>query len=191
MANYPNSAPAFTTRNNGDVIDASHPNEIGDEVTAIGSALIGTLQHDVKLASGNYVFTDGRATGDGVWTDYTPTWTGTSPSIGNGTLAGRYTRIGDLVIVQIRLIAGGTTTFGGSEWRFSTPVTALDANVGGVGAVWALDSGTAYYAGSARLASTTEIACYVNGVVTAFSASVPFAWATNDTLNLTVMYPAA
>lgn len=40
MANYPNSAPSFATRNQGDVINASHINSLQDEVAAIGGGLI-------------------------------------------------------------------------------------------------------------------------------------------------------
>lgn len=43
MANYPNAIPSFTTKNNGDSIQASHPNDIQAEVTAIGADLIAGL----------------------------------------------------------------------------------------------------------------------------------------------------
>jgi hypothetical protein len=58
------------------------------------------------------------------WIAYTPTWTSasTSPAIGNGTLLGFYKREGDSAIIQIRLAAGSSTTFGGSNsWYFSIP----------------------------------------------------------------------
>lgn len=62
------------------------------------------------------------------WTSYTPTWTvetGTNPSIGNGTLAGQYCRVGKLVFVKFSMTAGSTTTFGtagvNNNWLFSLP----------------------------------------------------------------------
>ncbi|HEK1298300.1 TPA: hypothetical protein SMQ85_006353, partial [Pseudomonas aeruginosa] len=56
---------------------------------------------------------------------YTPTWTQTSatPSIGNGTLTGNYTRHGYQCAVEIELVAGSTTNFGDgtTAYRFSLP----------------------------------------------------------------------
>jgi hypothetical protein len=65
------------------------------------------------------------------WTTYTPTWTSTStaPAIGNGTLTGRYMKIGRTVIVEINLIAGSTTTFGTGNYSFSLPVQAASSGL--------------------------------------------------------------
>ena len=41
MASYPNTAITFTTRSNGQTIDASHVNSLQDEVAAIESGLLG------------------------------------------------------------------------------------------------------------------------------------------------------
>ena len=51
----------------------------------------------------------------GVWTSFTPSWTaetGTNPSIGNGTLEGKYYKVGRAVHVFVRLIWGSTTAAG-------------------------------------------------------------------------------
>lgn len=59
------------------------------------------------------------------WTDYTPSWLGsvTNPVIGNGTLAGRYrvSPSGDIVYFVIRILMGGTTTYGSGFWTVSLP----------------------------------------------------------------------
>lgn len=57
------------------------------------------------------------------WISFTPTWTssGTAPSIGNGTLAGRYKRVGDKAEIQISMISGTTTTYGTGSYQFSLP----------------------------------------------------------------------
>lgn len=70
------------------------------------------------------------------WTTYTPTWTstGTAPALGNGTLTGRYMKIGRTVIVQINLVAGSTTTFGTGNYSFSLPVTAGTTGLAETGA---------------------------------------------------------
>lgn len=62
MASYPGADPTFPTRANGGVIDASHVNVLGDEIVAIGSALRGTLQHDVTLAAGRSLSVGGNST---------------------------------------------------------------------------------------------------------------------------------
>ena len=58
----------------------------------------------------------------GAWTTYAPTWTSsTNPSIGNGTLSGRYRRIGKTVDIVVTMAAGSTTTFGAGAYSFSLP----------------------------------------------------------------------
>lgn len=61
------------------------------------------------------------------WTSYTPSWTavsGTNPSIGNGTITGRYAVYGKTMFLFIQMTCGSTTTFGsaGVNWKFSLPV---------------------------------------------------------------------
>src|SRR5262245_308636 len=62
-------------------------------------------------------------------TDYTPTWsaTGTAPSLGNGSIQGKYWRLGRLVLYRLVFTAGSTTTFGSGAWLFTLPFTAADA----------------------------------------------------------------
>lgn len=72
----------------------------------------------------------------GVWQAYTPTWTGSSgtTTVGNGTLDGRYTRIGNTVMFSIRLEWGSTTTtsVADSEWDFALPAAPSDVQ----GSTW-------------------------------------------------------
>jgi hypothetical protein len=46
-ASYPSSAKSFSTKATNDVIEASHPNDLQDEVTAIETALLTGLAHDL------------------------------------------------------------------------------------------------------------------------------------------------
>jgi hypothetical protein len=48
-ASYPTSVKAFSTRNTGDAINASHVNDLQDEVTAIENALINGIAHNVSI----------------------------------------------------------------------------------------------------------------------------------------------
>ncbi len=62
----------------------------------------------------------------GSWSDYTPTWvaeSGGTPAVGNGTLAGRYMKVGRTVDFLVKLTVGSTTTFGNSNanWAFGLP----------------------------------------------------------------------
>ncbi|MFI8531809.1 hypothetical protein ACIGMX_16405 [Streptomyces aquilus] len=90
------------------------------------------------------------------WTSYTPTWTSTStaPAIGNGTLTGRYMKIGRTVIVEINLIAGGTTTFGTGNYSFSLPVQSAASGIALVGAAQLL--GTARWSGTLIISSAAN-----------------------------------
>ena len=61
---------------------------------------------------------------------YTPAWSssGTPPSLGNGTILGRYHIHGKLCTVFIHLVPGDTTTFGTGNYNFSLPYTARNAS---------------------------------------------------------------
>lgn len=65
---------------------------------------------------------------------YTPVWTsdGVQPVLGNGTLTGSYSKVGQLVVAQFELVVGSTTTFGSGNYTFSVPVAALS----GVGDIY-------------------------------------------------------
>lgn len=74
------------------------------------------------------------------WTSYTPTWTSTStaPVLNNGTLTGRYMKIGRNVLCQINLTAGSTTTYGTGNYSFSLPSTAASSGQATVGSAMLL-----------------------------------------------------
>lgn len=138
------------------------------------------------------------------WTSYTPIWTcdtGTAPSIGNGTILGRYIKIGTLVIVQIKFTAGSTTTFGnGGAWNFSLPfnnsTTDYPTNHHAIGNCYIEDLATVGYNGVVRLISTQQnkawpgslsaTGTYAGG--SAISNTNPFTWATGDFLSMQFFY---
>src|SRR4051812_42897807 len=53
-ASYPTSAKVFTAKNNGDSINASHVNDLQDEVAAMEAGLTGSLAHDLKFTDATY-----------------------------------------------------------------------------------------------------------------------------------------
>jgi len=134
----------------------------------------------------------------GAWQSYTVSWTAdtTNPSIGNGTLAGRYTQIGKTCILIIGLTMGSTTTYGSGNWSFSLPKTAK--NTSGIifcGVAHIRKFGTANYERIAQISpvvSTTVIKLFNDPTQGSnssnISATVPFTWGDGDTLGIEITY---
>lgn len=126
------------------------------------------------------------------WDTYTPTWTAatTAPSLGNGSLAGRYRQVGKTVDVLIRLVIGSTTGLGLGNWNFTLPVAAK----GGIGStlhVAAAISGTvnSFMGFTAELSgASTGTLFYPNQGLTgdwnAITGGAPSGWASGDTLRV-------
>ncbi|MFF9285387.1 hypothetical protein [Streptomyces griseosporeus] len=133
----------------------------------------------------------------GAWSSYTPTWTAsTNPAIGNGTIVGRYMKIGRTVIGHINITAGSTTTFGSGAYNFSLPVAAANAGASLVGTCQILTStnrwqgqiiispNAASFAAFSNLTSTNTRIDFVSG-------TVPDTLASGSQLRLTFIYEAA
>lgn len=124
------------------------------------------------------------------WQPFTCSWTTASsaPAVGNGTLVAYYQVEGPMCRVSIKLTCGSSTTFGTGAWYFSMPKTCV-AGVSVAGTVVILDSGTQYYSGACMVEASTNVVFPVTyeGAVT--SGSPQAAWATGDTLTMTIEYP--
>lgn len=124
---------------------------------------------------------------------YTPTWTtaGTACALGNGTLQGRYFRIGHIVWFQIQFVAGSSTTFGTGKFQFLLPVTGL--GVLGSSSAYFVDSGTQIYTGAAFMINTTQVSVTWTGDTSTggVTATTPMTWANGDSINLSGFYFAA
>jgi hypothetical protein len=127
----------------------------------------------------------------GEWTEYTPTWAGNTatPSIGNGTLAAKYAKVGKLVFFEISLTWGTTTDPGTGFWTFTLPSTSA-VSTGACFPGRVFDSGTGWLAIVGRqLSSTTITMNYENPAsTTGVGAGVPITWAQNDTLVINGWY---
>lgn len=143
------------------------------------------------------------------WTDYTPVWgaeTGTAPVIGNGTLAGSYTKLGTVVHVRIYLKIGSTTNLTAQDvnanWTFrlpvapvGTPTWKLDGRV--LNAEYFDSSANLFYQGSGLLAVTGTTGYVrslrdtlaVNGSI--WDKSDPVVWGTGDVLSIHGTYESA
>lgn len=104
-----------------------------------------------------------------VWTTYTPSWTAstTNPTIGNGTLTGRWKRVGDGIMLQLYILFGSTSTTGSGSYEWSIPsgLTIDTAKLGAGGSAqnhtlgivnWH-DNGTDVYGGTVAYATTTTM----------------------------------
>jgi len=133
------------------------------------------------------------------WTAYTPTWTSDSgtPSIGNGSITGRYKQIGKTVFFNLKLTYGSTTTGGSGAWMFGLPVTAYNDNY--QFAVSILNSGAAWYGaiangnykGSTSYFSVIHQNDTLSTVWGGVSSTAPFTFGTSDTLTVSGSYEAA
>lgn len=132
---------------------------------------------------------DASPSGIGEWTSYTPTWSssGTQPTIGNGTLTGRYKKLdGKTYHVSMRLLWGSSTTAGTGTWAFSLPSgLATPSDIRASVSAGALNSGTRWYAGTGFVVPTgTNVEVILadsNGSYLA-AAGAPMTWATSDEL---------
>jgi len=130
---------------------------------------------------------------------FTPTWTsdGTAPSIGNGVLSGKYTKIGNRVDCVMTFKAGSTTTFGTGNYSFALPFTAA-ASTGSLtsftGVAYIDDTGTGWGQGTitGRSASATKFDINLVPIGSIGTARVtntaPMTWANGDSLTASFTY---
>ncbi|MEV5712220.1 hypothetical protein AB0K82_44605, partial [Actinoallomurus sp. NPDC052274] len=136
------------------------------------------------------------------WTDYTPSWgaSTTNPAIGNGTITGRYKRIGKTVFYKVVVTMGSTTTFGSGRWSIGLPSTAASAD-------WPCNAIAEDNSDSQRRYGGTGIAGTVNafgfalsaagisnggvGNASGANATSPFTWAVSDVLRVSGFYEEA
>ncbi len=124
-----------------------------------------------------------------VWTSYTPSLTSTSgsPSVGSGTLDGKYRQLGKTVEVRIALTWGAGTTYGTGNPSISLPVTPLEYPQ--VAYAVLQDFGTNTFTAGAIFESVSKVTpVSASGALTNTS---PFTWATNDKLVISATYEAA
>ncbi len=133
------------------------------------------------------------------WQSFAPLWssTGTQPSIGNGTLTGRFYEQGKLVVATWFIQFGTTTTFGTGTWGFSYPsgrqprqntpnlLTYAGSAVGNRGN-W--QAGTVTYN-----KSNDNFRIYSPGASTEWSPTQPATWVANnsDYIQFSVTYEQA
>lgn len=131
------------------------------------------------------------------WTPYTPTWTGstTNPVLGNGSIAGRYLKIGRTCHVQIELYMGSSTTYGSGGWLLGLPAAASAAGGNRIGPVHAFQSsrvaGQIVIAPSAAVGLLLFPASTSASFLSGASGTVPFTWASGGRIFVSMTYETA
>lgn len=195
--NFPASLDALTNPTSSDSLSspshsAQHAN-VNDAVEAL-QAKVGA---DSSAVTSSLDYKVAQLEALGSIQTYTPTWTaaGGTPTIGNGSLTGKYTVINNWCVGSIFLETGSTTSISGtSEWRFSLPVSpANTAQFQAFGAALAIDAGTAGYRGTVLYFLTDKVGVYASDAAGTVGSIVPFTWtvANADKLAIDFSYEVA
>lgn len=167
----------------------------GAGVEIVAGTTSALVKGNTSISNGTQYSDAGTSTVlDGIAVAYTPTWTAVSvnPALGNGTITGRYVRIGNTVHVNIRLVIGTTTTLGTGAWFFSLPFTGDVAIQNYTGTAYLLHTGISEYAGVVKWDSSNGARIFTGAQpATTVAAAVPFAWAATDELDIQITYPVA
>jgi len=134
------------------------------------------------------------------WTTYTPLWGAsvTNPTLGNGSITGRYVNIGATIIGEVRIVAG-VTGFDRGEgiYTISLPTLAVFENLQPVGQVFMRDEGPGItYVGTAAFASNQNdrVQLFLHSQAASFDEAVaathntPFLFGANDRILLQLLY---
>jgi hypothetical protein len=169
------------------------PTFSGNVTLSNGNLVIGTSGKGIDFSA-----TSGTGTSE-LFSDYEEgTWTPNfnTLSIGDGTLIGRYTKVGRVVTCEFGFIFGSTSSFSGSIGScggFPFTSSNLGANTYSpiVGSIF--DVGAGWYKAFAQL---TRNATYCIGPDTldpklSINTTSPMVWAAGDTLVMSVTYETA
>lgn len=135
----------------------------------------------------------------GGWQTWTPVWSGTAspqPAIGNGTLGGRWRRVGRAVEFQFYLQCGSTTSFGvnGSQWQWTLPVPGFVSwdYAAPIGTAICIDSGSRFFHADVLYASGDSSRFHLwsdrGASETTITPTTPYTWASGDRVLAQGMY---
>jgi hypothetical protein len=130
------------------------------------------------------------------WSSYTAALTASSsnPTLGSGSnTAGRYTRIGDLVVIQVEILFGSSGAAAGSGTYSVSVPTGLDIASSVetdiiAGTAELLNSGTRRHMCLARRSAATTVSLMAESTGGTVTHASPFAWTNNDAIQLLLTY---
>lgn len=155
-------------------------------------------EYDTKA----YGFYDGTTwvMWDTHWWTYAPGWwsSATQPSIGNGSITGKFLRSGRECSVHIALIAGSTTTYGSGQYYFSTPSAMSSpphSSIVTLGTAWAINQGNYYMTGVVNMQGTM-VSVFLPASLTntnsgQWGATTPWVFKNTDQMSVYFRYPVA
>lgn len=151
---------------------------VGDAVTSADYNIVvnDVIDHETRILNSETL------------TTYTPTASGFT--LGNGTFAAKYVKIGKLVTVVGTLTFGSTTSITGTL-RISTPFVCNVRN--SIGSAAFVDSGVAFYNGSVTVENSIDANLFsfyksTTGASTSISSASPFTWGTGDQILWQITY---
>ncbi len=130
------------------------------------------------------------------WTAYTPTLTASTTNPTNWTQTGYYCRVGKLVHVKGTLTAGGSMTKGSGTYRIALPVNAnttlTNAIVEGTFYLYdASGAGRSDVVGYLANTAYVQMLYAAGGAPAVIADTVPWTWATTDSIQFAFTYEAA
>jgi hypothetical protein len=133
----------------------------------------------------------------GAWTAYTPTWTGSGNSIGNGVIIGHYLKVGRMVTVRIHIAFGSTTVFGSASqgYAFSLPFVSAPVSAGlgysWVGTLLGWKTGADNFWGHVGILKSSSTCLPETVAGKGIGPAVPSAWVAGDNITICVTYESA
>jgi hypothetical protein len=131
---------------------------------------------------------------DGVWTNFTPSWT--NLTVGNGTQVARYRKVGKTVDVYVKFTLGSTSSIGSPPVYFALPFN-LATNSDGVTTTGVInDANVRPYVIASEFNSNNIILSVVltnltYGSYERVTSTVPMTWVSTDGFWLQIRYEAA
>lgn len=189
-------AAALVAGNNIDITYDDAMNQITVDVEPLTKVDVGlsnvdnTADFNKPVSAAQQAALDTKTTTP-VWTNYTPTLS--NWGLGNGTILGRYMRVGNLITFGINIAMGTSTTFVGSP-VISLPVTCSTNRASGewvrcnVQAAF-FDANGSAYPGWVHVVGTTATplvwtpsAGYIANV--SLTSAIPFTWVATDEMHI-------